>query len=319
MSSFRKINYSLRPAKHAERRMLGDVFRRLANFDSLEDYVYVGFGSVWFSDFVLYHKTLGIRDMLSIEQASGARDRFESNRPFNIEIVFQNSKTALPKLNWKRRQIIWLDYDDTLSPDMLHDARTVAANARSGSILAISVQCNQAADVDDAEEDRSGPAAMERFKQRFGRERMEEGVQEEDLYGWRFGKLSREILSREIEAGLSARNASGAEQFRFTPITAVNYQDDAKMTTLVGIITEASEQAKLESCHFERLDFLQGRPQPIKIEVPKLTGRELRYIERQLPLPGGAAIDLTGGIPLRDAQHFVEMYRYFPNFAVTEA
>ena len=49
--SFERIDYSLRPAKHAERRMLCDVFRRLKPFGPVEDYVYVGFGSVWFSDF----------------------------------------------------------------------------------------------------------------------------------------------------------------------------------------------------------------------------------------------------------------------------
>lgn len=319
MSSFRKINYSLRPAKHAERRMLGDVFRRLSHFDVLEDYVYVGFGSVWFADFVLYHKMLGIRDMISIEEASGARDRFEANRPFNIDIVFQNSNVALPALDWSRRQIVWLDYDGTLSTEMLLDARTVATNARSGSVLAISVQCNQAADVEDAAENPGGPTAINRFIQRFGRERVPNGTSEEDLYGWRFGRLSVDLLANEIEAALSARNAAGTQGFTFHPISSMNYQDDAKMTTVVGIIVEAAEADRLAACQFERLDFLQGRQQPIRIEVPKLTGRELKHIERQLPLAEGAQVDLAGGIPGRDARQFIEMYRYFPNFAVVEA
>lgn len=319
MSSFRKINYSLRPAKHAERRMLGDVFRRLSHFEVLEDYVYVGFGSVWFADFVLYHKMLGIRDMISIEEASGARDRFEANRPFNIDIVFQNSNVALPALDWSRRQIVWLDYDGTLSTEMLQDARTVAVNARSGSLVAISVQCNEAADVEDAEENPGGPNALDRFVQRFGRERVPSVTSEEDLYGWRFGRLSRNLLVNEIEAGLSARNATGAQRFRFHLITSINYQDDAKMTTVVGIVVEDAEAERLAACQFERLDFLHGREQPIKIEVPKLTGRELKHIERQLPLTEGGQVDLSGGIPGKDARLFVEMYRYFPNFAVVEA
>lgn len=319
MSSFRKINYSLRPAKHAERRMLGDVFRRLSHFELLEDYVYVGFGSVWFTDFVLYHKILGIRDMISIEEASGARERFEANRPFNIDIVFQNSNVALPRLDWARRQIVWLDYDGTLSMNMLLDARTVAANARSGSIVAVSVQCNEAADVGDAADNPGGPSALDRFVQRFGRDRVSDGTQEEDLYGWRFGSLSRGLIAQEIETALSTRNASGDQHYQFHPITSINYQDDAKMTTIVGVIVESSEAEKLAACQFERMDFLQGRPQPIKIEVPKLTGRELKYIERQLPLANGVEVDLSGGIPGRDARFFIEMYRYFPNFAVVEA
>ncbi|MDW9573365.1 hypothetical protein GOA73_08240 [Sinorhizobium meliloti] len=298
--------------------MLGEVFRRLSHFDLLEDYVYVGFGSVWFADFVLYHKMLGIRDMISIEEASGARDRFEANRPFKIDIMFNNSNVALPKLDWTRRQIIWLDYDDPLSVEMLRDARTVATNARSGTILAVSVQCNQSIDIDDAEENPHGPKPLERFVQRFGRERVSSGVREEELYGWNFGKLSRGMIAHEIETALSSRNSSGERKFRFSPITAINYQDDAKMTTLVGVIVEEAELDRLEACQFGRLDFLQEREQPIKIEVPKLTGRELKHIERQLPLAAGAAVDLTGGIPGRDAKQFIEMYRYFPSFAVME-
>ena len=37
MSSFRRIDYSIRPAKHAERRMLCDIFRRLRPFGRIED------------------------------------------------------------------------------------------------------------------------------------------------------------------------------------------------------------------------------------------------------------------------------------------
>src|SRR3546814_2772121 len=93
--SFRRIDYSVRPAKHAERRMLCDVFRKLAAFDPVEQYRYVGFGSVWFSDFILFHRALGVRHMLSIEQAVASKNRFEANRPFNLDIDFRTSTLVL--------------------------------------------------------------------------------------------------------------------------------------------------------------------------------------------------------------------------------
>src|SRR5690606_4978275 len=89
--SFRRIDYSIRPAKYAERRMLCDIFRKLAAFEPVEHYRYVGFGSVWFADFMLFHRALGIRHMLSIEQAVGSRERFEANKPFNLHIDFRTS------------------------------------------------------------------------------------------------------------------------------------------------------------------------------------------------------------------------------------
>ena len=118
-ASFKRIDYSLRPAKHAERRMLCDVFRRLRPFGRVEDYVYVGFGSVWFSDFSLFHRALGIRDMISIEAADTAKERIEANKPFRIPVDYRTSNDALPDLDWLRNQFLWLDYDDPMSTDML--------------------------------------------------------------------------------------------------------------------------------------------------------------------------------------------------------
>lgn len=318
MSSFRKINYSLRPAKHAERKMLSEIMRRLSHFSPLEEYVYVGFGSVWFSDFILFHKSLGIRDMISIESASGAKDRFESNKPFNIKIIYKNSKLALQDLEWSRRQIIWLDYDGVFSPDMLADARTISTKARSGTLVALSVQCNQADEVGEAQTDPTGLSALARFTQRFGRERVAEGTQEEDLYSWNFGTLIRDMIRNEIDSGLSVRNAMGTDFFQFKPIASIDYQDGAKMTTIIGVIINNNEGNKFESCCFDLIDFLENKPQPIKINIPMLTPRELKHIERQLPINNIDDIFLSGGIPRSDARNFVRMYRYFPNFAVVD-
>jgi len=66
--SYRIINYALRPAKAIERRMLCAAFERLHPFQRIQDYRYVGFGSIYFSDFQLLHRQLGITDMLSIER-----------------------------------------------------------------------------------------------------------------------------------------------------------------------------------------------------------------------------------------------------------
>ena len=69
---YRRVDYSLRPAKHAERRMLAEVFRRLRPFQPIEDYTYIGFGGLWFVDFALIHRMLGVHKMISIEDPKGS-------------------------------------------------------------------------------------------------------------------------------------------------------------------------------------------------------------------------------------------------------
>ncbi|WP_220749021.1 MULTISPECIES: O-methyltransferase [Jannaschia] len=318
MSSFRKINYSLRPAKHAERKMMGELFRRLAAFAPLEEYRYVGLGSVWFADFSLYHKSLGIADMVSIERATGSKARFEANRPFNIQMKFKPTTQALPELDWNKRSIVWLDYDGVLSVDVLLDARLVGSSCRSGSIIAISVNAGRADEVTAFEDDRNGPTALERFKVTFGRERVADKIADDDLLGKRFAKLSRSMILSEIEEAVARRNGQGGPKCFFNPIVSFSYKDDAPMTTIVGVLYDEPERENFERCHFGELDFLKDGNELVDIEVPKLTIKEIRYLETQLPLAAGHDLQIEGDIPQREANSFVKLYRYLPNFATLE-
>jgi hypothetical protein len=317
--SFKRIDYSLRPAKHAERRMLCDVFRRLRPFGRIEDYVYVGFGSIWFSDFTLMHRALGVKAMISIEQAEEARERIEDNKPFRIPVDYRKSEDALPALDWAKKQFVWLDYDDPLAPGMLLDMRTAAQRASSGTVLSVSVQCTKAEEARFNTAGATGaPTDIDNFTAVFGRERIALGTRSDQLFGWPFGVLSRSMLQQEIMAELAVRNAaSNGSKIDFKTICEIEYEDGAKMTTLVGIFYSADDLALVEQCHFDALDFLPAAGGTVRIKVPKLTTREFRKLESQLPLSEGLELEL-GTIPVSEARSFAELYRYFPNFAVLE-
>jgi hypothetical protein len=257
--------------------------------------------------------------MFSIERVKGAKSRIEANKPFTaVKVTYEESGIVLPQLDWSKRTFAWLDYDDPLSTGMLLDIRTVASRALSGSVLAISVQCQQAQELQDAEEDPSGPSAMARFRDQFGRELIPQEASEEDLSGWPLGALSRSVISAQIQSSLSVRNL-GAGKFdivSFIPICEIEYQDGARMTTLVGIFAAARDLNLVEACGFENLDFISKTGKPIRIVVPILTIREIRHIERQLP-KGSVSMDY-GTVPPGEADQFAEFYRYLPNFSVLE-
>lgn len=319
-ASFKRIDYSLRPAKHAERKMLCDLYRRVTPFSRIEDYVYVGFGSIWFSDFSLFHRSLGIKNMISIEKAATAENRIEENKPFRIPVIYSHSKDALPKLEWSKHHLLWLDYDDPLSLEMLHDMQSVASRANSGTVLTVSVQCSTAPQIAEAKDDKAAdsPNALSRFINLFGPKRVPQETVEMDLYSWRLGQLSRKMLLQEVEDGLSTRNSGSHEnQMKFKQICEIEYEDGAKMTTIVGIFYSQEEAHLLDQCHFDTLDFFPKQFKPIRINIPKLSVRELKKLESQLPLREGDILQI-GNIPQSDADHFVSLYRYLPNFAVLE-
>jgi len=302
--------------------MLLEVFRRLAAFDALEEYRYVGFGSVWFSDFILFHRAIGIRHMLSIEKSVTSRDRFEANKPFNIDVDYRPSSAVLPEMSYDRRQFIWLDYDDPITVDMLRDVATVASHARSGSVLAVSVQCHAVPDISEAEREASkdplAASAEERFKARMG-DRVPSDLSRAQLKSWPLGELSRRLFTSEIEISLEKRRlASPSNALHFKPICEFEYEDGAKMTTMVGVFFDPGEEDRLDACRFDQLEFLANAGGAIYIPTPKMTVKEFRYLEKQLPLPPGRELDL-GFIPRGEAGDFAKMYRYFPNFAVVES
>lgn len=302
--------------------MLLEIFRRLAIFGPLTDYRYVGLGSVWFSDFQLFHRALGIGDMVSIEREKGAEERIRSNIPFAaIRPVFERTSVALPDLDWSKRQIVWLDFDDVLCLDVLTDVQTVAGKVPSGSVVAITLQHQRAAEIEEAKESGSG-TPLDLFKSRFDRGLLPVNLEEDDLYGRPFGRLVRGMVHTVIEQALLVRNlgldplADAQAYYSYRPICDIEYADGAPMATTVGIVTTGAEASKLSDLDLERLDFYRSGIGPVRIEVPKITPREARLLEQQLP--AGGVIDI-GNVPESDAKAFAAFYRYLPQFVPIES
>jgi hypothetical protein len=170
--------------------------------------------------------------------------------------------------------------------------------------------------VDEAENEERGPNAMTRFRELFHPDRVPKDTFESDLAGWPFGKVSRIMLENEIHSALATRNSElyGSNVVRFKKICDLEYEDGAKMTTVVGILVEENDKEKMEACGFDQLDFLPVPGAPLRISIPKLTVREIRHLERQLP----GELDDLAAIPASEARHFASLYRYLPNFAVLE-
>ena len=318
--SYRLIDYSLRPGKFAERKMLCEVFSRLRPFSSLRDYVYVGFGSIWFADHILFHKNLGIRKMVSIERVSAHAARFEFNRPFaNVDIRIGAANQHLTGLDWDKRLILWLDYDDPLSPSILDDVRTVAMRAKSGMLLSVSVQAHEFSRPSDSDDEETERITTPRdFRREFGDERTPPELNVLDLTGWKVARTSRVALRQEIEEALLSRNVRvrEAERLEFQQVAAFEYADGAKMTTIVGILVNGSEKAMFQACGYDELEYFRDGVDAVRIRVPKLTPKEMRHLDSLLPgLPDEEEL---APLPPADAEYYGRFYRYLPNYASFE-
>ena len=144
-SSFEKINYNLRPNKSIERKMMCEALSRLSFIEHLNKYRYIGLGSPYFADFILVHKNLGITDLISIEKEESKKNRFEFNIPYSgIKMHYGLSTTIIPNLELdKKKNIIWLDYDDKISDFMFSDIDSFFLNSKTGSFFIMSVNVEQ--------------------------------------------------------------------------------------------------------------------------------------------------------------------------------
>jgi hypothetical protein len=308
--SYESINYALRPAKNIERKMFCEVFRRLEEFGRLESYRYIGFGSTFFGDFSLFHKSLGIGNNISIEKDVRNQVRFEFNRPYNcIQLKFGESSDLLPTLGWDVRTIVWLDYDYKLDQGVLTDVAFVSANAPPGSVLIVTV-------------DARPEVLAERVKSlesRFEAKKLPQGLSEAKLGDWGTADAYRRIISNEIKEKINLRNGarSPGTKFLYNQLFNFHYADSAKMLTVGGIIYDEGQVNLVAKCGFTSFDFVKTGEEPYTIEVPSLTLKEIRHLDRKLPCTEVTDIDAPS-IPEIDIQRYAKIYRYFPSFVDAE-
>lgn len=328
MSSFRKINYKLRPAKSVERKMIADAVRLLTVFQPLKNYQYIGFGSIYFADFSLFHRTLGIEKMISIEQNFSAENRVNFNKPFScIDVKFENSLTALPKIDLKSPSIIWLDYDNKISSDILSDIDTVITNIQTKSILLISVNI-QAESLPTSDEKPSisiQDYRLNELERQIGKAKIPLGVSGKDLSPKSNHQTIRSVIIDEIQEALSIRNgiaSNDSEKITFQQIFNFKYEDGAPMLTIGGIFLNEELIEDFNFASFENLDFYRSSEQSYEIEIPSLTNKETAYLDsiihEKLDFSDFSLknpVNKDDFIPEKEMLSYAKIYRYYPTFA----
>lgn len=317
--SFRKIDYRVRPAKCIERKILVEGIRRLSEFGELRAYQYVGFGSLFFTDFSLFHRLLGLDQMISIENTSDPtiRERFKFNLPFgNIELRYGHSNIELPKLNWGVRSIAWMDYDGTMEPAVLKDVDHLAKNVVQGSLILFSVNANGIPSLDEEDaEDSAKLSPVDRLKKLLGADAVPYALKSSDLSGWGVARAYREIIDGCISKALKVRNSvlPAAAHLKYKQLFNFHYADNAKMLTVGGVVYDAGQEATLTKCAFDYLPFVRTADEAFLIETPNLTFREMRELDSRFP--GGK---ITLPVPSADVEKYKQTYRFFPRFVEAE-
>jgi hypothetical protein len=300
--------------------MIIDALQRLtaAGFP-IADYQYTGFGAIYFVDFVMLHKLLGITKLLSLERDASLEKRVHFNRPFScVDIKMVSASSEIPSLSRDIRHFIWLDYDGVLHRDFLSDIQSALTILPSGSILLVTVDVEPPEEHDyrtvDPDFDGSEPLGPKHWKRYFDYHaagNLTPSLSERD-----FGKSH--LADRTMDALKAAFNKSivARQDLQFLPMFNFVYKDTHRMLSMGGMIAGRTEKRMLGASTIG--EALYYRPRfdlpPCHISVPNLTRKERVYLDREMPGTEGWAPS-EFDLPPDETQRYREIYRFLPAFA----
>jgi hypothetical protein len=310
MSSFDVINYSLRPSKSIQRQLVFEGVRQLQSGLDLARLVYVGFGSIWFTDFVMAHKVLGVDDMVSFESDDVGFRRAVFNAPYaTVRVKHGLCSLMLPtlyedELFARRPWMVWLDYDYEFNETVADDLRSLVEKAPVSSIVLVTF---------NGAEMKYGHAneRPERLRQVFGAvvpdELPKRACRDEQM---------QETLADLTMDFMKSVAADLARPGGFVPAFRLIYKDTAPMVTVGGLLPPRGAVGTAAAL----VSDANWPCRPAKpVTAPHLTIREATVLQSQLPrvdhLTRELVRDLGFDLEVGQIEAFETYYRQYPAFA----
>ncbi len=321
--SFEYINYMFRPKKQIERKIIIEILQELEKEISLSKYLYIGFGSIYYYDFILFHKMLNINRLLSIDDKSTIK-RFNFNRPYDF-ITFNNeiSTDFLNEYGWKKNSVLWLDYDNKLKDIVLSDIKIIAKNCKKKDFLIITVNayCGNVGDERDQ--------AREHFYNKF-RMYMSPKYHDKKYYTPKcFPYLLQEVILNYLMTMSEYRDINFYKLFSFS------YKDGSPMFTIGGIFDDdkklcsrkwdnkfISTDEEVKDINVPILTYcekfhIDSHIEKLKRKIKKIENKnkdgDLCLIEEEMTEMINKALPFELG-SFYDLKNYIEFYRYYPQY-----
>lgn len=322
MESFNKFNYCIRPSKQVERKLFIEIIHSLSQYASLhlKEYTYLGMGSIYYADFILFHKYLYIDDMICIE-GDKIKDRMIFNKPYKfITLEMGRVSDVLPKIKFKKKKyLVWLDYESELDQEALADIDIICKKLEPGSIIIITVCVEPILRSVKAFKELSQTEKEEMLCVHYTKcaEYLTSlNYKSRDIARNELPNIVMNILNKRIMQSTALRSDS----VEFVQLFNYTYADGAQMLSYGGFIDKPSTIELLRRTQFfTHKEIIQGRT-PRKITVPPLTIKEKQLldckIERSIVLK-----DVFRKLPFKldssMVKNYIEYYRHYPTYHET--
>ena len=337
--SFERFDYLLRTNKHIERKLVFDVLDAAAQKIGFVDHWYLGFGSMWFGDFRLAHRRLGIDNMVSVEYSDHAT-RAKFNRPFaGVKVEPGDCNAVMTKMaaeTWSKPVVAWLDYDGYLNEDVVKDIDLILAKAQANSAIIITVngargtyRVRKPGGLIEKHETSvgvvSGFLGEGSIPARFDPQPTGTGTFT-DVTEAMFPEFLTEAIADYMEHQvISSAREVGGKRLKFVPLYRLHHRDGADMVTVGGALMTEDTEAIWREC-LTRQSLLcdaAGRTAYCRLDLVPVTVKEKIALDACLPDSDNGTTFLAAakaaGVALPDVEmaKYRKFYRHFPVFVET--
>lgn len=267
-NSFSRINYYLRPNKQVERKILIDILLQFRKYIDLDNFSYIGMGSIYYYDFILIHRFLGIKNLVSFDSAKTVK-RFEFNKPYDfVNFLPRYSTVYLAEHPWKETNTItWLDYDGTFHDNIesiINDIKIIAKNCNNHDLVFLTINCTPPRNAEP----------KKKFFEDYTRYISAEYRDMKWMKNENFPHLIQNIMHNLlVNENLHMEN-------KYSKICSFYYKDGAPMYTLGGFFTSDGEMLNnIASMH----EYISFDPNQIHdIAIPHITYKEKHYLDNNI-------------------------------------
>jgi hypothetical protein len=325
MGSYSKINYFLRPSKQVERKLIISALQKLAKAGFfIHDYMYLGMGSIYYVDFIMFHKYLHIDEMLCVEDDDIPK-RMKFNNPYDfIKVKIDKIGNVFSTLKRNKKYLVWIDYDYSLDGDILSDIRSLISVLPENSIFLVSL-CN---DINKLVDSLLDPVEIKDLSTEEKKLKVIPILNQ--LIGGQYGKdISTKDLSVSIMAKIISQTFKNLIQTtlqnkgnnKYFQLFNYRYKDNTDMITFGGIIGNQDIENIIKSIDINSFPILFSSDDPLQIEFPPLTLREKQWIEanidrlnRHYKKSQDNPKWMKFEIEAKDVKNFIKYYRYYPYY-----
>lgn len=298
--SYEKVNYLLRLRKQIERKMIIELLQRLTKRLQIDTYHYIGFGSVYFADFILFHKYLHIDNMVSLEKDNKKEKRFQFNKPFDfIDLRMKSSTKYLNKgINWEVPLIIWFDYDYSITMEMIEDMRRIAIYAKPNDLFFITIDAESSDEPEDIED------FLEEYRIYIG----------SDIDAKKAKESFPSVLHRIVVSALRDGKNQRQSPIKISQLLNLEYKDTRRMYTY-GCLFESPTSSLVNECNLHNLKFFSKSNKVFEINCPLLTPKEKFHLDSCIN-EEKKCIDEKNmiGLEKKVLKEYSIFYKYYPQF-----